>query len=146
MLSSTQSEMVLRLGRISEMPVRTVMTPLTKTRTVEVNSSKTDLLDVCRENAFTHYPVYDGWSSNIIGMIDIYECLTEKKGFTSLHGLMKQLRSIPSDTLVMDAIDMMQKDSEKMILVTRAGHSHKPVGIVTMKDLVEELLGELAEW
>ena len=146
MLSSTQSEMVRRLGRISEMPVRTVMTPLTKARTVEVSSSKADLLDVCRKNVFTHYPVYDGWSSNIIGMIDIYECLTQKEDFTGLHGLMKQLRSIPSDTLVMDAIDMMQKESEKMILVTRVGHGQKPVGIVTMKDLVEELLGELAEW
>jgi CBS domain containing-hemolysin-like protein len=35
-----------------------------------------------------------------------------------------------------------------MVLVVRSGHfgRQRPVGIVTMKDLVEELLGELADW
>jgi CBS domain containing-hemolysin-like protein len=42
----------------------------------------------------------------------------------------------------------MQSESQKIVLVTRIGHAGRetPIGIVTMKDLVEELLGELAEW
>ena len=49
---------------------------------------------------------------------------------------------------VIDATNIMQKENHKIMLVTRAGRlgGEKPVGIVTMKDLVEELLGELAEW
>jgi CBS domain containing-hemolysin-like protein len=146
MLSHTQAEMVRRLGRISEMPLRTVMTPLAKAKLVDINSSKADLLEICKKSPFTHYPVYDTWPGNIVGVINIYQCLTQKDDFASLHSLMKPLRSTPFDTLVMDAVDVMQKNSEKMLLVTRTGHSHKPVGIITMKDLVEELLGELSEW
>jgi len=56
------------------------------------------------------------------------------------------IRRIPSDTTVMDAIDIMQNEKEKMVLVTRSEQGRRPVGIVTMKDLVEELLGELVEW
>ena len=42
----------------------------------------------------------------------------------------------------------LQRESQKMILVTRPSYAgrQRPLGIVTMKDLVEELLGELAEW
>ena len=52
------------------------------------------------------------------------------------------------DITVIDAIDYMRKENQKILLVTRAGLAgrEKPLGIVTMKDLVEELLGELAEW
>jgi len=42
----------------------------------------------------------------------------------------------------------MRDENQKIVLVARGGHAgrEKPIGIVTMKDLVEELLGELAEW
>jgi CBS domain containing-hemolysin-like protein len=146
MLSSTQTEMARRLGRISEMPVRMVMTPLAKVREVEVGSSKTDLLEICRKYAFARYPVYEGWATNVIGFINIYDCLTSEKDFTGLYDMTKPIRKIPSDTAVMDAIDIMQNEKEKMMLVTRGEQAQRPVGIVTMKDLVEELLGELAEW
>jgi CBS domain containing-hemolysin-like protein len=42
----------------------------------------------------------------------------------------------------------MRREKLQIVLVTRAGHlgRAKPLGIVTMKDVVEELLGELVEW
>jgi len=41
----------------------------------------------------------------------------------------------------------MRREQLKIVLVTRRrGQRDVPMGIVTMKDLVEELLGELAEW
>jgi len=42
----------------------------------------------------------------------------------------------------------MQAQKQKILLVTKGSRTgkEKPLGIVTMKDLVEELLGELAEW
>jgi CBS domain containing-hemolysin-like protein len=144
MLSNTQAEMVRRLGRISDMPVSMVMTPTAKVLQVDVNSSKSDLLELCKKYAFTRYPVYEGWTGNVIGLINVYDCLTWPKDFTSLHNMVQPIRSIPPDTTVMHAIDIMQNEKEKMMLVAREGR--RPVGVVTMKDLVEELLGELTEW
>jgi CBS domain containing-hemolysin-like protein len=42
----------------------------------------------------------------------------------------------------------MQKENQKIVLVIKIGRAgqERPIGIVTMKDLAEELLGELAEW
>jgi len=68
--------------------------------------------------------------------------------FTDLRNFTKPIRRLPADITVSDAISIMQKENQKIVLVTRVSHvgREKPVGIVTMKDLVEELLGELAEW
>jgi putative hemolysin len=144
MLSSTQAEMVRRLGRISEMPISMVMTSIAKVQQVNANTSKSDLFELCKKYAFTRYPVYEEWAGNAIGLINIYDCLTIEKDFTSLHNMIKPIRRTPPDTSVMDAIDIMQNEKEKMILVARQGR--RPIGIVTMKDLVEELFGELTEW
>jgi len=42
----------------------------------------------------------------------------------------------------------MQRENQKIVLVMKIGRAgrEKPIGIVTMKDLAEELLGELVEW
>jgi CBS domain containing-hemolysin-like protein len=68
--------------------------------------------------------------------------------FSSLHGFVKPIRKLSAETTVSDAIKVMQSGNEKIVLVTKAGPlgRENPVGIVTMKDLAEELLGELSEW
>jgi CBS domain containing-hemolysin-like protein len=98
--------------------------------------------------AFTRLPVTDGRAGNIIGFISIYEALNSSEKFADLRGFIQPIRKLDAEMAVIDATNIMQKENNKIVLVTRASRfgRQKPVGIVTMKDLVEELLGELAEW
>ncbi len=143
-LSSTQTDMMRRLGMVSHISVRSIMTPMNKTMLVDVNTNSRNLLKVLEVSGHTRYPVYDGWHQNIIGFINAYHCLTDEKEFVNLFGMQHDIHSIHASTNVLDAIDIMQKKNENMMLVT--GYGRKPIGILTMKDLVEELLGELAQW
>ncbi|MHC4173417.1 MAG: CBS domain-containing protein [Planctomycetota bacterium] len=96
-----------------------------------------------------HSPaVVEGRPENIIGFINIYETLSSSEQFTELRNFIKPIRKLDADTVVSDAINVMAKENQKIVLVTRIGRTgrERPIGIVTMKDLVEELLGELAEW
>ena len=65
-----------------------------------------------------------------------------------MAAFVRPIRRLDATTSVIEAIDIMRRDELKIVLVTRTkpGKREVPVGIVTMKDLVEELLGELAEW
>ena len=115
---------------------------------VDMNSDKPALLNKLKKSAFTRLPVYDRQPANIVGFINIYEALNSAEDFTKLNNLIKPIRKLHADTTVTEAINTMQNENQKIVLVTKTGRTarEKPIGIVTMKDLVEELLGELTEW
>jgi CBS domain containing-hemolysin-like protein len=144
-LSRTQSEMMRRLGHISHLTIGKCMTNISGTILININSNKKDMEFICRHNRYTRYPVYDGHVNNIVGHVNIYHCISCKHDYTNLKELLIPIHKMPAGTVVIDAIESMQSSKEEIILVTQ-GANQKPVGIVTMKDLVEELLGELAEW
>jgi len=147
-LSHIQADIINRLITVSKVGIKTVMTPLEKVQSADVNSDRPALLKKLKESVFTRLPVYDRWPENIVGFINIYDCLSSTKQFNALNDFIIPIRQIHSDTTIFDTIGIMQRENQKIILVTTGAHlgKEKPVGIVTMKDLVEELLGELAEW
>jgi len=124
------------------------MTAIGKAAAVERKSSRDDLLKILRQRPFTRILVYSNTKQNITGYINIYECLCSTQDFTDLKNYVKPIRSLPADMSVFDAMNIMQSEKIKMALVTRSSRLDraKAVGIATMKDVVEELLGELAQW
>jgi putative hemolysin len=147
-LSAVQTDIINRLVSISHINIRSVMVPINNVRMVDVNSDNTALLNKLEECAFTRLLVTEGEPGRIIGFISIYEALSMAQQFTDLRKFVKPIRKIDANTTVIDAINIMQRENQKIVLVTRGGRPgrERPIGIVTMKDLVEELLGELAEW
>jgi len=147
-VSTMQADIMSRLASISDMGIRSIVTPINKVETVDVNSDKSVLLKKLRKSTFTRLLVYEQQPENIVGFMNIYEALSSSGQFTDLRNFTKPIRKLSANTVVTEAINIMQRESQKIVLVTRIGHisREKPIGIVTMKDLVEELVGELAEW
>jgi CBS domain containing-hemolysin-like protein len=147
-LSSVQSNILSRLVGISHVRLRSVIIPMHNVETIDVNSDRSALLSKIKKCAFTRLPVVEGPEGNIVGFVPIYEVLSVSREFADVRDFVKPIRKLDADTTVTDAIEIMRKDNLKIVLVTRTarGGREKPIGIVTMKDLVEELLGELAEW
>jgi len=148
LLSTVQSEMMHRLVNIPNIRLSHACVPVSEIEMINVNTDKPTLLDKLKKTAYTRLPAYKDTSNNIVGFINIYEALTCDKDFTDLHAFLKPIQKFSADTLLIDAINKMRTENTKIALVTqsRRRQEHKPVGIVTMKDLVEELTGELAEW
>ena len=147
-LSSVQRDIINRVADISELKVKAVMTLLNKVEMIERNADELDLFKKLKICPFTRLPVYRHTRSNIIGYINIYDVLCSSEQFTDLQMFVKPIRKLDADTNVADAMNIMQKEKQKILLVTRGGlhGKERSIGIVTMKDLVEELLGELTEW
>lgn len=147
-LSSVQTDIMSRLATISHLNIKTAMIPVNKVQMVDVSTDRPALLNQLAKSAFTRLPVYEHKSENIIGFINIYESLSSSEQFTDLRGFVEPIRKLSEKTTVTEALNIMRRENQKIALVTRPGHAgrERPIGIVTMKDLVEELLGELAEW
>ena len=147
-LSSVQTDIINRLVSISNIRIRSVMIPINNVQIVDVNSDNSALLSKLKKCAFTRLPVVEGRAGNIIGFINIYETLSSSEQFANLQKFVKTIRKVDANTTVTDTINIMQRENQKIVLVMKIGRAgqEKPIGIVTMKDLAEELLGELAEW
>jgi len=148
LLSPVQTDIINRMVAIPHIRIRSVMIPMAKVRALPKDSDKKELLAKLEKDPYTRLLVYDQWPANIAGYINIYDALEQTDAFTNLSHLTKPIRKLSEDTSVADAISIMQKEKCKIVLVTKSTHlgRHKGIGIVTMKDLVEELVGELAEW
>jgi len=147
-LSSVQTDIINRLVSISNIRIKSVMISIDKVQMVDVNSDNSALLSKLKKCAFARLPVIENRAENIIGFINIYETLSSSEQFASLEKFVKPIRTLDANTTVTDAINIIQKENQKIVLVMRVGRTgrERPIGIVTMKDLAEELLGELAEW
>jgi CBS domain containing-hemolysin-like protein len=147
-LSSVQSDILNRLVNISHVRIRSVMIPIDDVETVDAGADRSVLLNKLRKCAFTRLPVTEGEPAKVIGFVSVYEALSSSKEFAHLHDFVKPIRKLDADTTVTDAINTMQREYPKIVLITTTSRTgrERHIGIVTMKDLAEELLGELAEW
>lgn len=147
LFSHVQTEMLDRVINIPTLRLNTVMIPMPRVRAIPVQTDRAALLDELKKHTFTRLLVWRDVPANIPGFINVYDVLTSAEEFQSVEQFIQPLRSLDADVLVTDAIEVLRREQVKMILVTRRrGSRDAPVGIVTMKDLVEELMGELAEW
>ena len=151
LLSPTQSDIITRLVNIPSIRINSVMTPIKRTVAVNINTDKAQLAAILAEHPYTRLPVYEKSPNNITGFVNIYQAMTAVRDFSNLREFLKPIATLPPTTSVIDAINTMRTKDHKIVLVTphrkqKQTKKHTPAGIVTMKDLVEELTGELAQW
>jgi putative hemolysin len=148
MLSSVQTQIMERLVNMPSVRSGSVMVPLSRVQMVRITSTKADLFETLKETPFRHLPVFQKDKTDILGYIDIYETLGMQNDFATLEQFIKPLTQLNADMPVIETLNMMRNSHLQIALVCRFDRhtSPMPLGIVTMKDLVEELIGELAEW
>ncbi len=147
-LSGLQTGIMNRTVAAAVTPVKDVMTRLSQVDSVPVDCDREALLQQLQRSRFTRILVTDTHGEVILGRINLCDVLSGETSFTSLQAHVQPLHRISGQTAVTDAIEIMQQENKKILLVTRSTRSglDRPVGIVTMKDLAEELLGELSAW
>ena len=95
------------------------------------------------EKGFSRYPVYDGEKNKIVGILNIYDCYNVEKGRIDLSGMVRSAGFFETDTHVTEALRRLRETRQPIGIVMSEGAA---VGIVTVKDCVEEIVGELYEW
>ncbi|KPJ71908.1 MAG: hypothetical protein AMS14_08860 [Planctomycetes bacterium DG_20] len=77
-------------------------------------------------------------------ILDVAEYLLRCRREGSTDGGLRPMPVVPAGTPVPRALEVLQTARDPMGLVADA--AGRPLGIVTIKDLVEEIVGELGEW
>jgi len=142
-LSEQQSSTIDRVMRLHDLQVRYVMVPLSRVASIPLSMKREALLDVIARHDYSRLCVYRSDPRHIIGILGVYDLLqTESDAAT--EQLMTDPLRVAADEPVMACLVQMQKSRQPLAVVE--ADSGRAVGIVTIKDIVEQIVGGLAVW
>jgi len=126
--------------------VREVMTPRPEIAAVEIDMPIDELRSLFRQKRYTRYPVYSKVLDQVQGVVnvrDLMELSPEDQKYATLRSLMKPVRFVPETKPIRDVLKELQKTTLQLAVVIDEYGSVS--GLVTIEDLVEELVGEIRD-
>ncbi|MCH3972113.1 MAG: hemolysin family protein [Oscillospiraceae bacterium] len=119
-----------------------ILTPRVDVIAIDKDASLDEITDLFIHNSFSRIPVFEGSIDNIIGMIhekDFFRGL--HTGMTSIEGIIQKIIYIGTGVHISDLLHELQQSQTHMaVVVDEFGGTE---GIITMEDIVEELVGEI---
>lgn len=144
-LSDEERKMLHRIFEFGDTRLSEVMVPKDKIIAVNINTTSEELLNIFVEEGHARLPVYDGTIENIVGIIYARDLLyiLRDKGLFLLQDLLRQAYYVPESTRVNELLKKFQVDKIQIAIVIDG--QKKTVGLVTLEDLIEEIVGEIEE-
>ncbi len=134
-----RSEMIDRVCQLSETPVREVMIPFRRVTTIAATATRQQLIRVARATGYARIPVYGSRKTRITGLVKLDELLRDRAWRRVGERLTPALAISPHSSVAM-AINQMRAEKRELAIVT--GPGNHLLGIVTLRDLLQELIGE----
>jgi len=144
-LSEEEKKMLHRIFEFGDTKVKDVMVPAQKMVAVNLKSTSEELLNIFVEEGHARLPVYKDNINNVVGVIYAHDLLyiLRDKGLFLLEDLVHEPYFVPESMRVNELLAKFQ--SEKIQIAIVADNSKKALGLVTLEDLIEEIVGELEE-
>jgi CBS domain containing-hemolysin-like protein len=143
-VTEQEREMIDSVLEFGQTVVREVMTPRPDMVTVPVTASVDELITVTTEEGFSRIPVTG--NGDVVGMVmvkDLLPLLGEGRRPASVAEVMRPVEFVPETKLASVLLGEMQANHlHQMIVVDEYGDV---AGLVTIEDLLEELVGEIAD-
>lgn len=144
-LSDDEKKMLHRIFQFGDTRVSEVMIPLGDTVSIDRAAGAETLLDVVVEEGRSRIPVYEGRKDNIVGIIYARDLLYiwRNKGLIIVEDLIHPVYCVGPDKRVNDLLLHFQ--SKRIQLAIVVDENKKALGLVTLEDLLEEIVGEIEE-
>jgi putative hemolysin len=157
-LTGTQQDLVQRALRLARINIREVMMPWNNVVGVPATISRDGFRALVRRYNVSRMPVLGRSPSEVLGLVDVIDVLTALASRPAGAAAPATTTAAPfnlvdhvhpamtliAEQSVRSAITLMQKARQTLaVVVDRQGRA---IGLVTMKDLVEELVGDLENW
>jgi CBS domain containing-hemolysin-like protein len=133
--------------QFSEKTVRDAMKPRPEMVTVAADTTVEQFVELLRSRPFSRVPVFEGSIDNIVGLVyakDVLQVRDSEAHTCTVGSLMrKELHFVPETKLASDLLREMQKNKIRMAIVI--DEYGGVAGLVTIEDLVEEIVGEISD-
>jgi len=142
-LNSEEREMIENIFDFSEQTVREIMKHYMDVAAIREDLTDDEILEIISENGYSRYPVYSEDITKVVGVLlaKEYLCNSLSKEPKPFSELIRDPLFVP-DTMAVDLVRRSMNDSGQhmAIVVNEYGEA---CGIVTMEDLLEEIMGKI---
>ena len=137
----SEAEMIDKIFDLGDTAVREVMVPLVDVAALPDSATPDEAVRLIGERGFSRIPVFTDRAFNIVGMVTAMDLLRGGAAAADLRSLMRPATYVPETKRIDDLLREMQKARLQLaVVVDEYGGA---VGIVTVEDIVEEVVGEI---
>jgi CBS domain containing-hemolysin-like protein len=140
-----ERELISSVLDFTDTIVREVMVPRTDMITVPADAPIDDFLKLVDEHGFSRYPVTDP-DSDVVGMVIVKDLLSALAGVRRpqrLSEIMRPIDFVPETKRASDLLEELQASKTHLVIVV--DEFGDVAGLVTIEDLLEELVGEITD-
>jgi len=143
-LNEEQKDLISSALSFGDVTVESILTSRVDVAAIDVDMSEKEILDIIKEQNHSRIPVYEGTIDNIIGILQIrkyikYYIRTDEP--LDIRGLLDEPYFVHQSTKIDDLLQVMSTRKLNMAVVT--DNYGGTLGIVTVEDILEELVGEI---
>ena len=145
-IEEEERDMIQGIVEIGDKLVREVMVPRTDLVAVEKDATLKDIAELMETKGHTRLPVYDGDIDHVIGLVhakDVLRLFARGSEDFHLEKIIRNINRTPEQKKVDELLhDMRKKKAHMMVVIDEYGGT---AGIVTLEDVLEEIVGEIRD-
>ena len=137
-----EKDYILNVFKFNDINVSSVMTPKKDVIMLNISDDLKENILKIKQSKYTRFPVYDKDESNILGIINVKDLIIEhrEKEKLELTDLIRPATRFEHNEKIDDVFRYMQEKNEGICLIYQ---NNKFIGIVTVEDAVEEIVGNI---
>lgn len=139
-IDAHESELIRSAIEFTDVEVEEILTPRVELLAIDVEESEDEIAEKFQQGGYSRLPVYQETIDNIIGILHEKDFYTHR-GKRTVHEMMTMPTRVMQTTKVSDVLKHLQKAKMHMAIVVDEYDGVQ--GIVTMEDILEELVGEI---
>ena len=141
-LEYEERDMIERVLRLADKPVRAIMTPRTELAWIDRTDTAREIAATLKETPHTRFVVCDGSIDNVVGVVQAKDILDRilGGGDLSVAAALRQPMVVPDTATALDALERLKSDPLGIALVMDEYGSFE--GVVTADDVLQAIIGE----
>ncbi|HUY18508.1 MAG TPA: hemolysin family protein [Candidatus Binataceae bacterium] len=138
-----EQQMISRIFRFTHSEARKAMVPLVRIEAVPDDASLASAAEVARREGFSRLPVFHGRIFDLIGVVHVFDLLEAPNLSRPVSEAMRPVSYFSESTPLDEILVAMQRTGENLaVVVDEYGGAS---GILTIEDLLEEIVGEIED-
>ncbi|MGB2600758.1 MAG: hemolysin family protein [Candidatus Omnitrophota bacterium] len=145
-VEADEVELIHKVLDFGAKKVESIMVPMYRVSSISIDDTTDDLKKLVSLTGFSRIPVYDKNKNNIAGIVNIYDILfqmEEEAAKTAVSDFLREAVYVNRKDSLDIALARLRHRKQPMGIVTE--EDNKVVGIVTIEDILEEIVGEIED-